>query len=258
MKSRDKTGGAGSGFAGTLVVVLAAACTPAEPDPAAIRLAALTAAAAGDAIDDLRAVDDPDAAGVRDRFRDATRQALEAARNARDTAPKVTATAFDRSLEAAEYAEQLGDALAAAIEARDTAKAVSSEAASALAARSRGQVSRGPAAEAIAEASVVARAEVIRTGEARDRAEAAWNRHATSPGEPPRPELLEQFAERSRASSRAMNELRRVQRAAAAEYAAPALARAALAVEAAELAAENAMVRYYSAADAWRALLHVP
>lgn len=239
-------------------MVLAAACTPAEPDPAAVRLAALTAAAAGDAIDDLRAVDDPEAAGVRDRFRDATREALEAARSARDTAPKATVVAFDRSLEAAEYAEQLGDALAAALEARDTAKAVSNEAAEALAARRRGKVTLGPAAEAIAEASVVARAEVIRTAEARDRAEAAWTRHANSPGEPPRPELHEEFRETSRARGRALDELWRVQRAAAAEYAAPALARAALTVEAAELAAENAMVRYYSAADAWRALLDVP
>lgn len=223
-----------------------------------VRLAALTAAAAGDAIDDLRAVDDPDAAGVRDRFRDATREALEAARNARDTAPKATATAFDRSLDAAEFAEQLGDALATALKARDTAKAVSSEAVAALAARSRGEVSQGPAAEAIAAASASALAEVIHTAEARDRAEAAWSRHALSPGETPRPELYERFAARSRENGRALNELRRVQRAAAAEYAAPALARAAAAEETAELAAGNAMIRYYTASDAWRALLKAP
>ncbi len=176
MKSGDRIGTLERGFAAALIAVLAAACTPADPDPAAVRLAALTAAAAGDAIDDLRAVDDPEAAGVRDRFRDATREALEAARSARDTAPKATAEAFDRSLEAADYAEQLGAALAA----RDTAKAVSSEAAEALAARSRGELSLGPAAAAIADASAVALAGVIRTGEARDRAEAAWSRHAAS------------------------------------------------------------------------------
>lgn len=255
MKSRHRTGSLQQGFAGALVAVLAAGCTSAEPDPAAVRLAALTAAAAGDAIDDLRAVDDPDAVGVRDRFRDATREALEAARSARDTAPKATATAFDRSLDAAEYAEQLGDALAAALKARDTAKAVSSEAAAALAARRRGEVSVGPAAEAITAASASALAEVIRLGEATDRAEAAWSRHALSPGETPRPELYERFAESSRASGRALSELRRVQRAAAEEYAAPALARAAATVETAERAAENAMIRYYTASDAWRALL---
>ena len=258
MKSKHRTGVFEQGFAGALVAVLAVACAPTEPDPAAVRLAALTAAAAGDAIDDLRAVNDPDAAGVRDRFRVATREALEAARDARDTAPKSTAAAFDRSLEAAEYAEQLGDALVAALEARDTAKAVSAEAAAALAVRRRGEVGQGPAAEAITAASTSALAEVIRTGEARDRAEAAWARHALSPGETPLPELYERFAESSRASGRALNELRRVQRAAVAEFAAPALTRAAAAEETAELAAEDATIRYYTASDAWRALLDVP
>ena len=114
-------------MAGTTIPVCAlpllAACTaptdPAPlPDPAAVRLAALTAAAAADAIDDLGAVDDPDAAGVRDPFRDATREALEAARTARDTAPEATAAAFARSLDAAEAAESLGDDLALALEAR--------------------------------------------------------------------------------------------------------------------------------------------
>lgn len=258
VRSKHGTGALEQAFAGAIVAVLFVACAPTEPDPAAVRLAALTAAAAGDAIDDLRAVDDPDAAGVRDRFRVATREALEAARDARDTAPKATVAAFDRSLEAAEYAEQLGDALAAALEARDTAEAVSVEAATALVARSRGEVGQGPAAEAIAAASASALAEVIRTGEARDRAEAAWSRHALSPGETPRPELYERFAESSRASGRAFNELQRVQRAAAAEFAAPALARAATAEETAELAAEDAMIRYYTASDAWRALLDLP
>ena len=105
-----------------LLAVAAAvpACTaPAIPDPAAVRLAALTSAAAADSIDDLQAVDNPDAAGVREAFRNATREALAAARQARDTAPATTSTAFASSLEAAEAAERLGDALVLALEARD-------------------------------------------------------------------------------------------------------------------------------------------
>ena len=66
-----------------MVASAALACTaPADPDPAAVRLAALTVAAAADSIDDLQAVDDPDAAGVRDAFHNATREALVAARQA--------------------------------------------------------------------------------------------------------------------------------------------------------------------------------
>ena len=103
-----------------MVASAALACTaPADPDPAAVRLAALTAAAAADSIDDLQAVDDPDAAGVRDAFHNATREALVAASQARDSAPASTAAAFAGSLEAAEAAERLGDALVLALEARD-------------------------------------------------------------------------------------------------------------------------------------------
>ena len=54
-----------------LVLVLASAaiaCTGGDPEPGAVRLAALTADAAADVLSDLAAVDDPDAAGVRDAF----------------------------------------------------------------------------------------------------------------------------------------------------------------------------------------------
>jgi len=87
----------------------------AEPDSAEVRLAALTASSAVDALDDIQAVDDPDAAGVRDRFRDATREALEAASRAHATAPAATADAYARSLEAAEAAQRFGDAMALAL-----------------------------------------------------------------------------------------------------------------------------------------------
>ena len=100
-----------------LAAVLLAACV-ADPDSAAVRLAALTAGSAIDALDDLQAVDDPDAAGVRDRFRDATREALEAARLAHATAPAATADAYARSLEASDAAQRFGDAMALALEAR--------------------------------------------------------------------------------------------------------------------------------------------
>ena len=115
--SPEGKGKSGSGSR-LLIVVAVLACSAPAPDPAAVRLAALTAAAAADAIDDLQAVDDPDAAGVRDAFRNATREALAATREARDTAPDETAAAFARSFEAAEAAERLGDALARALEAR--------------------------------------------------------------------------------------------------------------------------------------------
>lgn len=106
--------------AGLLLVRAATlACTAPDPDPAAVRLAALAGAAAADSISDLQAVDNPDAAGVRDTFHNATREALAAARQARDTAPATAATAFAESMEAAEAAERLGDALALALEARD-------------------------------------------------------------------------------------------------------------------------------------------
>lgn len=89
----------------------------AEPDPAEDRLAALAASSAVDALDDIQAVYDPDAAGVRDRFRDATQEALEAASRAHATAPAGTADAYGRSLEAAEAAQRFGDAMALALEA---------------------------------------------------------------------------------------------------------------------------------------------
>lgn len=79
----------------------------------------MTAGAAADTIDDLGALEDPDAAGARDAFHDARREALTAARDARDTAPEATAAAFALSLDAAAAAERLGDALVLALNARD-------------------------------------------------------------------------------------------------------------------------------------------
>ena len=93
-------------------------------DAAAVRLAALTPSAAAEALEDLRAVDDPDAAGVRAEFRSATRHALEAASRAYDSSPTFTVTAFDLSLEAAEAAERFGDAFTSALKARGELEAV--------------------------------------------------------------------------------------------------------------------------------------
>lgn len=111
-------------------VTLAASAPPAGglSQRAEIRLAALTASGAADALDDLQAVDDPDAAGVRTEFRNATRLALEAASKAYDASPAIAATAFDLSLEAAEAAERFGDAFASALEARGELEAVVPEA----------------------------------------------------------------------------------------------------------------------------------
>ncbi len=112
-------------------VTLATGALPAggQSQRAEIRLAALTAAAAADALDDLQAVDDPDAAGVRTEFRNATRHALQAASKAYDSAPAFAAKAFDLSLEAAEATERFGDALGSALEARGEIEGVVSEAA---------------------------------------------------------------------------------------------------------------------------------
>jgi len=112
------------------VVTLAASASPTggQSQRAQFRLAALTAAAAADALDDLQAVDDPDAAGVRTEFRNATRHALQAASKAYDSSPAFAATAFDLSLEAAEAAERFGDAFANALEARGELEAAVPEA----------------------------------------------------------------------------------------------------------------------------------
>lgn len=98
-----------------LVVTLA--CAEAAPDPAAVRLAALSAAAAVDTLDDLGAVSDPEAPGVREDFRASTLRALEHAQAAHRAAPKQTRYAQNLSLEAARATDQFGDALAAALEA---------------------------------------------------------------------------------------------------------------------------------------------
>ena len=113
-----------------VAVTLAASAPPAggQGQRAEIRLAALTAAAAADALDDLQAVDDPDAAGVRTGFRNATRHALEAASKAYDSSPTLATPAFDLSLDAAEAAERFGDAFTSALEARGELEGVIPEA----------------------------------------------------------------------------------------------------------------------------------
>ena len=105
-----------------LAVTLACA-----PDPAAVRLAALSAAAAVDTLDDLGAVSEPEAPGVRDAFRAAAIRALEHAQAAYRTAPNHTQYAHDLSLEAAHAADQFGDAFALALEATDRLAAIEAD-----------------------------------------------------------------------------------------------------------------------------------
>lgn len=107
------------------------ACAGSDPEPGAVRLAALTAGAAADVLSDLAAVDAPDAAGVRDAFHAANVTALENARLAHESAPRATRAAYALSLEAAETADTFAEALGAAIEARDDLDARSGEARSA-------------------------------------------------------------------------------------------------------------------------------
>lgn len=118
----------------TVVVAAAAAiaCGGGDPEPGAVRLAVLTAGAAADVLSDLAAVDDPDAAGVRDAFHAANVTALDNARLAHESAPRATRAAYALSLEAAENADAFAEALGAAIEARDelAAQAQASRAAS--------------------------------------------------------------------------------------------------------------------------------
>lgn len=104
------------------VLALAAAaiaCAGGDPEPGAVRLAALTASAAADVLSDLAAVNDPDAAGVRDAFHAANATALDNARLAHESGPRATRAAYALSLEAAESADRFAEALGAAIEARD-------------------------------------------------------------------------------------------------------------------------------------------
>lgn len=107
-----------------LVLALAAAataCTGGEPEPGAVRLAALTAGAAADVLSDLAAVGDPDAAGVRDAFHAANVTALESARLAHESAPRATRAAYALSLDAAESADRFAEALGAAVVRREAA-----------------------------------------------------------------------------------------------------------------------------------------
>ncbi len=127
-----------SARAASLLVLTATviACAAPDPEPGAVRLAALTAGAAADVLSDLAAVDDPDAAGVRDAFHAANVTALENARLAHESAPRASRAAYALSLEAAETADAFAEALGAAIEARDelAAQAEASRAASEAAA----------------------------------------------------------------------------------------------------------------------------
>lgn len=105
----------------------------ARPEPGAALAAALATSGAYDALDDLGAVDEPDAVGIRDAFRAATVAALERAVEAHRIAPSVTASAHRASLHAAELADRFGLAVAAALEARDELKTLEASAAQALA-----------------------------------------------------------------------------------------------------------------------------
>ena len=98
------------------------ACSGREAEPGAVRLAALSAGAAAAVLSDLAAVDDPDAAGVRDAFHAANVAALENARLAHESAPRATRATYALSLEAAASADTFAEALSAAIEARDAQK----------------------------------------------------------------------------------------------------------------------------------------
>lgn len=121
----------GGVVANGLALVLASAaiaCAGGDPEPGAVRLAALTADAAADVLSDLAAVDDPDAAGVRDAFHAANVTALGNARLAHESAPRATQAAYAISLEASEAADTFAQSLSAAIEARDDLAAQASAA----------------------------------------------------------------------------------------------------------------------------------
>lgn len=105
------------------VVVALAACGSEDLDPGGALAAALAASGAYDALDDLGAVGDPDAAGTRDAFRAATVAALERALETHRTAPQATAEAHRASLYAGELADRFGLAVAAALEARGDLRA---------------------------------------------------------------------------------------------------------------------------------------
>jgi len=115
-----------------LAVVAIACAGPGEPEPGAVRLAALTADAAADVLSDLAAVEDPDAAGVRDAFHAANVTALGNARLAHESAPRATQAAYALSLEASGSADTFARALSAAIEARDELSAQESAAEAAV------------------------------------------------------------------------------------------------------------------------------
>ncbi len=104
------------------VVPLLVACAE-ELDSGAALTAALAASGAYDALDDLGAVGDPDAAGTRDAFRATTVAALERALEAHRVAPRATAEAHRASLYAGELADRFGLAVASALEARSDLQA---------------------------------------------------------------------------------------------------------------------------------------
>lgn len=99
------------------VVPLLVACAE-NLDRGAALTASLAASGAYDALDDLGAVNDPDAAGTRDAFRAATVAALDRSLEAHRAAPRATTEAQRASLYAGELADRFGLAVAAALEAR--------------------------------------------------------------------------------------------------------------------------------------------
>ncbi len=101
-----------------LVLLVVYACDTQGPEPGAAQAAALAASASYDALDDLGALDNPDAPGARDAFRGATVDALERAAEAHRTTRRATSEPHRRSLHAAELADRFGLAMADALEAR--------------------------------------------------------------------------------------------------------------------------------------------
>ena len=189
------TGSPRAAAALALALAAAVACSGGQPEAGAVRLAALTAGAAADALSDLAAVDDPDAAGVRDTFHAANVTALNNARLAHESAPRATRTVYALSLEAAKSADTFAKALAAAIEARDELSAQT-------------QVSRA------ASKAAALIAEIVRRRANAPRLETEWNRalrRADRFGEddPNRPPLLsEEYDEYSAQWSAAVDDLK--------------------------------------------------
>ena len=162
-----------------IAVALVAACGGEDLDPGDALTAALAASGAYDALDDLGALDDPDAAGSRDAFRAATVEALERAREAHRTAPRATEAAYRASLNAGELADRFGLALGAALKARSeldaTETAVAAGIAQAIAELEDRIGFPLPAHERVKEAAVMRR--LVEKRRDRDRASRACRGH---------------------------------------------------------------------------------